>query len=72
MEAMAESFDGVQQSYAIQAGKGVRVIVSHEKVDDVMLTQLAQDISKKIEEEIEYPGQVKVVVIREFRGIEYA
>jgi ribonuclease Y len=72
MEAIAESFEGVQQSFAIQAGKEVRIIVSHEKIDDVKLHQLAQDIAKKIEEEIEYPGQVKVVVIREFRGIDYA
>jgi ribonuclease Y len=72
MEAIAESFEGVQQSFAIQAGKEVRIIVSHEKIDDVKLHQLARDIAKKIEEEIEYPGQVKVVVIREFRGIDYA
>jgi ribonuclease Y len=72
MEAIAESFDGVHHSYAIQAGKEIRIIVSHEKVDDNTLNQLAQDIARKIEEEIEYPGQVKVVVIREFRGIDYA
>jgi len=72
MEAIAESFDGVHHSYAIQAGKEVRVIVSHDKVDDSALNQLAQDIAKKIEEEIEYPGQIKIVVIREFRGVDYA
>jgi ribonuclease Y len=72
MEAIAESFDGVHHSYAIQAGKEIRIIVSHDKVDDSILTQLAEDIAKKIEEEIEYPGQVKVVVIREFRGVDYA
>jgi ribonuclease Y len=72
MEAIAESFDGVHHSYAIQAGKEIRIIVSHEKVDDLVLSQLAQDIAKKIEEEIEYPGQIKVVVIREFRGVDYA
>jgi ribonuclease Y len=72
MEAIAESFDGVHHSYAIQAGKEIRIIVSHEKVDDGALNQLAQDIAKKIEEEIEYPGQIKVVVIREFRGVDYA
>jgi ribonuclease Y len=72
MEAIAESFDGVHHSYAIQAGKEIRIIVSHEKVDDLTLNQLAQDISKKIEEEIEYPGQIKIVVIREFRGVDYA
>jgi ribonuclease Y len=72
MEAIAESFEGVHHSYAIQAGKEIRIIVSHEKVDDMVLNQLAQDIAKKIEEEIEYPGQVKVLVIREFRGVDYA
>lgn len=72
MEAIAESFEGVKYSYAIQAGKEVRVIVAHTKVDDSMLNQLAKDIAKKIEDEIEYPGQIRVVVIREFRGIDYA
>jgi ribonuclease Y len=72
MEAIAESFEGVQRSFAIQAGKEVRVIVSHDKVDDVQLNLLAQDIAKKIEEEVEYPGQIKVVVIREFRGVDFA
>lgn len=72
MEAIAESFDGVHHSHAIQAGKEVRIVVSHEKVDDMTLHQLAQDIAKKVEEEIEYPGQIKIVVIREFRGVDYA
>jgi len=72
MEAIAESFDGVHHSFAIQAGKEIRIIVSHEKVDDMILHQLAQDIAKKVEEEIEYPGQIKIVVIREFRGVDYA
>lgn len=72
IEAIAESFEGVHHSYAIQAGKEVRVIVSHEKVDDIKLQQLVLDIAKKVENEIEYPGQVKVLVIREFRGVDYA
>ncbi len=72
MENIAKSFDGVEQTYAIQAGKEIRVIVSHEKVDDKKLPQLAKDIADKIEKETEYPGQIKVVVIREFRGVEYA
>ena len=72
MEDIAISFDGVEKAYAIQAGKEIRVIVSHEKVEDTKLAQLAQDIAVKIESETEYPGQIKVVVIREFRGIEYA
>jgi ribonuclease Y len=72
MEEIALAFDGVNNAYAIQAGKEVRVVVSHEKVDDVLLNQLATDICKKIESEVEFPGQIKVVVIREFRGIDYA
>jgi len=72
MESIAKSFEGVNESYVIQAGKEVRVILSLEKVQDTQLSQMAQDISHKIEESIEYPGQIKVVVIREFRGIEYA
>jgi ribonuclease Y len=72
MENIAKSFDGVEQSYAIQAGKEISVVVSHEKVEDKKLNQMAQDIAAKIEEDLEYPGQIKVVVIREFRGIEYA
>jgi len=72
MEAIAESFDGVRHSYAIQAGKEIRIIVSHEKVEDSMLNQFVKDIAQKIQDEIEYPGQIKVVVIREFRGIDYA
>jgi ribonuclease Y len=72
IEAIAESFDGVKYSYAIQAGKEVRVIVAHEKVEDPMITLLAKDIAQKIEDEIEYPGQIKVTVIREFRKYDYA
>lgn len=72
MEEIALGFDGVTSAYAIQAGKEVRVVVSHEKVDDLLLNQLAADICKKIEEEVEFPGQIKVVVIREFRGVGYA
>jgi len=72
IEAIAGSFDGVHRSFAIQAGKEIRVIVSHDKVDDAQIHHLAKDIAIKIEEEIEYPGQIKVVVIREFRGVDYA
>jgi ribonuclease Y len=72
IEAIAESFEGVHHSFAIQAGREIRIIVSHEKVDDKKLHQLANEIAKKIEKEIEYPGQIKVVVIREFRGIDFA
>ena len=72
IEDIALSFDGVTNAYAIQAGKEVRVVVSHDQVGDVLLNQLATDICKKIESKVEFPGQIKVVVIREFRGIDYA
>ena len=65
-------FDGVERSYAIQAGREVRVIVKPDQVDDNKALFLAKDIAKKIETELEYPGQIKVNVIREFRSVEYA
>ncbi len=72
LEAIAGGFNGVEKSYAIQAGREVRVIVKPEQVDDAQALFLAKDIAKKIEAELEYPGQIKVNVIREFRGVEYA
>ena len=72
LEEIASSFSGVDKSYAIQAGREVRVIVKPEQVDDAQALFLAKDIAKKIETELEYPGQIKVNVIREFRGVEYA
>ncbi len=72
LEEIASSFKGVDKSYAIQAGREVRVIVKPEQVDDAQALFLAKDIAKKIEAELEYPGQIKVNVIREFRGVEYA
>ncbi len=72
LEEIASSFRGVDKSYAIQAGREVRVIVKPEQVDDAQALFLAKDIAKKIETELEYPGQIKVNVIREFRGVEYA
>ena len=72
LEAIASGFKGVEKSYAIQAGREVRVIVKPEQVDDAQALFLAKDIAKKIETELEYPGQIKVNVIREFRGVEYA
>ncbi len=72
VEGIAESFEGVNSAYAIQAGKEVRVIIDHEKVDDAVSFQLANDIAKKIQTEIDYPGQIKVVVIREFRSVDFA
>lgn len=72
LEAIAAGFSGVEKSYAIQAGREVRIIVQPDKVDDASAMHLARDISKKIEQELQYPGQIKVTVIREKRCIEYA
>lgn len=72
LEAISESFDGVEKSYAIQAGREVRVMVQPEKVDDGEAFRLARDITKKIESELDYPGHIKVTVIRETRAVEYA
>jgi len=72
LEALAKSFEGVAKTYAIQAGREVRVVVEQDKVDDTMADKLAHDISEKIQEEMEYPGQIKVTVIREIRKISYA
>ncbi len=72
LETLAQSFEGVSKTYAIQAGREIRVIVEHDKVDDAMADQMANDIAKKIQSEMEYPGQVKVTVIRETRSIAFA
>ncbi len=72
LEAIAKSFEGVAKCYAIQAGREVRVVVEPDKVDDVFSDRLAYDIAQKIQEEMEYPGQIKVTVIREVRKIAYA
>lgn len=72
LEGIANSFSGVGKTYAIQAGREVRVIVEPEKVNDMFADQLAHEISQKIQEQMEYPGQIKVTVIREVRSIAYA
>ncbi|HSR48290.1 MAG TPA: ribonuclease Y [Anaerolineales bacterium] len=72
LEEIANSFTGVSQSYALQAGREVRVIVTPEDIDDLAATHLARDVAKKIEEGMQYPGQIKVTVIRETRAIDYA
>ena len=72
LESVAKSFGGVEKCYAIQAGREVRVIVQPDKVDDSSAPKLARDIAKKIEAELEYPGEVKVTVIRETRSTDIA
>ncbi len=72
LEGIANSFEGVEKSYAIQAGREIRIMVKPEKIDDLGAVRLSRDIVKKIEKDIEYPGQVKVTVIRETRSVGYA
>uniref|UniRef100_A0A832DMB9 Ribonuclease Y n=1 Tax=Ignavibacterium album TaxID=591197 RepID=A0A832DMB9_9BACT len=72
LETLARSFEGVAKTYAIQAGREIRVVVENEKVDDIVADRLAREIAQKIEEEMEYPGQIKVTVIREVRKIAFA
>ncbi len=72
LEEIANSYKGVDKSYALQAGREVRIIVKPEKIDDLEATRMARDIAKQIEEEMQYPGQIKVTVLRETRAIELA
>ena len=72
LEEIAESFEGVEKCYAIQAGREIRIIVEPDKIDDLMATRTAREIAKRVEAELEYPGQIKVVVIRETRAVDYA
>ena len=72
LEEIANSFDGVSQCFALQAGREIRVIVRPEDIDDLESTRLARTVAKKIEEGMQYPGQIKVTVIRETRAVEYA
>ena len=72
LEEIAESFDGVEKCYAVQAGREIRIMVKPDKIDDAEAVLLARDVAKKIEAEMEYPGQIKVVIIRETRAVDYA
>jgi len=72
LEDIADGFKGVEKAYAIQAGREIRILVKPEEIDDLGAMRLARDIVKKIEEGLEYPGQIKVTVLRETRAIDYA
>ena len=72
LESIADSFEGVEKSYAIQAGREIRLVVKPEKVSDSQMITMARDVAQKVEDEMEYPGQIKVNVIRETRAIDYA
>ncbi|MDD7417592.1 MAG: ribonuclease Y, partial [Spirochaetales bacterium] len=72
LEAVAEGFDGVEKAYAIQAGRELRVLVNNEKVADADVKELARSIAKQIENDLKYPGRIKITMIRETRIVEYA
>ena len=72
LEEIADGFDGVEKAFAIQAGREIRIMVKPDRVDDAESALLARDIVKNIEKELEYPGQIKVTVIRETRAVDYA
>ncbi|PMP76039.1 MAG: ribonuclease Y, partial [Roseiflexus castenholzii] len=72
LETVATSFSGVQRAFAVQAGREVRVMVQPDAIDDLGSIHLARDVAKKIEESLQYPGQIKVTVIRETRAVDYA
>jgi ribonuclease Y len=72
LESIAEGFDGVEKSFAMQAGREIRVMVKPEDLTDIDAQSLARNVAKQIEDELEYPGQIKVTVIRETRAVEYA
>ena len=72
LEEVGKGFDGVEKCFAIQAGREIRIMVKPQAIDDVAATKMARDVSKKIEDTLTYPGQIKVTVIRESRSVEYA
>ena len=72
LEGIAESFKGVSKAFALQAGREIRIMVESEHVSDEEAVWLSKDIAKRVENELQYPGQIKVTVIRETRAIDYA
>jgi len=72
LENVASSFDGVEKSFAIQAGREIRIVVKPKEIDDLGIITLSRDVAKKVEESLQYPGQIKVTVIREMRAVDYA
>ena len=72
LEDIGNSFDGVSQTFAIQAGREIRVIVRPETIDDMAAIDLSKNIAKKIEDNLQYPGQIRVTVVRETRSVDYA
>ena len=72
LEKIAKSFEGVERSYAVQAGREIRIVVQPQVLDDAASAKLARDIATRIESELEYPGQIKVTVVRETRATEFA
>jgi len=72
LEELANTFTGVSKTFALQAGREIRVMVEYDKISDAQAEQMAHDIAEKVQEQLEYPGQIKVTIIREFRAVEYA
>jgi ribonuclease Y len=72
LESMADGYDGVEKTFAIHAGREIRIIVESEKIDDVKSDAMANEIASKIQNEMEYPGQIRVTIIREHRSVAYA
>jgi ribonuclease Y len=72
LEEIANGFGGVSQSYAIQAGREIRIIVRPDDVDDLAAIQLSKEVARRVEDTLQYPGQIKVTVIRETRAVDYA
>ncbi|MEJ2677584.1 MAG: ribonuclease Y, partial [Gemmatimonadota bacterium] len=72
LERIAQGFDGVERCFAIQAGREIRVMVDPEQVDDQTMVEMSETIARRLEEELQYPGQIKVVVIRETRSVDFA